>query len=141
MADKKIKAQVKMLIKAGAATPAPPVGSTLGPLGINLVKFCKEFNDQTIDKQGMIPILMTVFEDRSYEFVLKTPPVAELIKQVLNISSGAANPIKDTVGTISEAQIIEIAKKKLVDLNGTTVESGVNQVKGTCKSMGVKVTA
>jgi large subunit ribosomal protein L11 len=141
MADKKIKAQVKMLIKAGSATPAPPVGSTLGPLGINLVQFCKEFNDKTSTMQGMIPILMTVFEDRSYEFILKTPPVAELIKQILNIPSGAANPIKDTVGTITEAQIIEIAKKKLVDLNGTTVESGINQVKGTCKSMGVKITA
>jgi large subunit ribosomal protein L11 len=91
--------------------------------------------------QGMIPILMTVFEDRSYEFILKTPPVAELIKQVLNITGGAANPIKDTVGTITEEQILEIAKKKLVDLNGTTLESGVNQVKGTCKSMGVKIAA
>lgn len=141
MADKKIKAQVKMLIKAGAATPAPPVGSTLGPLGINLVQFCKEFNDKTSTMQGMIPILMTVFEDRSYEFILKTPPVAELIKQALNITSGAANPIKDTVGTITEDQILEIAKKKLVDLNGTTLESGVNQVKGTCKSMGVKIAA
>ncbi|MEI6728093.1 MAG: 50S ribosomal protein L11 [bacterium] len=139
MADKKIKTQVKMLIKAGAANPAPPVGSTLGPHGINLVMFCKDFNDKTSTMQGMVPVVVTIFEDRSYEFILKTPPVAELVKQALGVQSGAGNPLKETVGTLTVAQVLEIAQKKMPDLNCFTVESAAEQVKGTCKSMGVKV--
>ena len=139
MAAKKIKAQIKMLIKAGAATPAPPVGSTLGPYGLNLVMFCKEFNDKTSGMQGMVPALITVFEDRSYEFILKIAPVAELIKQAAGIQSGAANQIKNVAATLTMDQIKSIAEKKLPDLNGVTIDSAMNQVLGTCKSMGVKV--
>jgi large subunit ribosomal protein L11 len=141
MADKKIKAQLKILIKAGAANPAPPVGSTLGPYGLNLVQFCKEFNDKTSGMQGMVPVEVTIFEDRTYQFILKTPPVAELIKQALKIQSGAGNPLKDTVGTLSQEQIAEIAEKKMPDLNSHDIESAKQQVVGTCKSMGVKVAA
>jgi large subunit ribosomal protein L11 len=139
MADKKIKTQVKMLIKAGAANPAPPVGSTLGPHGINLVMFCKDFNDKTSTMQGMVPVVVTIFEDRSYEFIIKTAPVAELVKQALGVQSGAGNPLKETIGTLTMAQVMEIAEKKMPDLNCFTIESAALQVKGTCKSMGVKV--
>lgn len=139
MAAKKIKAQIKMLIKAGAATPAPPVGSTLGPYGLNLVMFCKEFNDKTAGMQGMVPALITVFEDRSYEFILKIAPVAELIKQAAGIQSGSAHQIKIVAATLSMDQITAIAEKKLPDLNGVTIDSAINQVLGTCKSMGVKI--
>lgn len=141
MAAKKIKAQIKMLIKAGAATPAPPVGSTLGPYGLNLVMFCKEFNDKTAGMQGMVPALITVFEDRSYEFILKIAPVAELIKQSAGIQSGAANQLKNVAATLTMDQIKAIAEKKLPDLNGVTIDSAINQVLGTCRSMGVKIAA
>jgi large subunit ribosomal protein L11 len=141
MAGKKLKIQIKMLIKAGAANPAPPVGSTLGPHGINLVQFCKDFNDKTSSMTGMVPVEVSVFEDRSYEFVLKTAAVAELIKQSLKLPKGAANQIKETVGTISMSAVEEIAKKKMVDLNSFDLQGAVNQVLGTCKSMGVKVQA
>lgn len=140
MATKKIKNVLKILIKAGAANPAPPVGSTLGPYGVNLVQFCKEFNDQTATMQGMVPVVITIFEDRTYEFVLKTAPVAELIKQTIKIQKGGANQIKDVAGNITFQQIKEIAEKKMVDLNSFSIDSAINQVIGTCKSMGVKVT-
>ncbi len=139
MSGKKVKTQVKMLIKAGSANPAPPVGSTLGPHGINLVQFCKDFNDKTSTDKGMIPILITIYEDRSYDFIIKTPPVAELIKQSLNITKGANNQVKDSVGTLTYAKVVEIAQKKMVDLNSFSVDSAINQVIGTCRSMGVKV--
>lgn len=139
MAGKKVKTQIKMLIKAGAANPAPPVGSTLGPHGINLVMFCKDFNDKTKTMQGMVPALVTIFEDRTYEMEIKTPPVSELVKQLSGISSGAANQLKETVATLTESQITEIAQKKLQDLNCTSLDSAIEQVKGTCRSMGVKV--
>lgn len=137
MAAKKIKAQVKMLIQAGKANPAPPVGSTLGPHGINLMMFCKDFNDKTSAMQGAIPAVVTIFDDRSFEFILKTPPVAELIKQILKIEKGAASPNKQKVGSLTKAQITEIATKKLPDLNCFSVESAENMVIGTAKNMGV----
>jgi large subunit ribosomal protein L11 len=138
---KKVKTQVKMLIKAGAANPAPPVGSTLGPFGINLMDFCKGFNDQTAGQSGMIPALVTIYEDRSFDFVIKTPPVAELVKQTLKIKGGAGNPLKDKVGEITEEQLREIATKKMPDLNCYDVDQAMQMVAGTCRSMGVKVPA
>ena len=139
MAAKKIKAQVKMLIQAGKANPAPPVGSTLGPLGINVMMFCKDFNDKTSSMMGAVPVIVTVYDDRSFEFILKTPPVAELIKQALKIDKGAAEPNKQKVGTLTMAQVTEIATKKLPDLNCFSVESAEKMVIGTAKNMGVVV--
>ena len=137
MAAKKIKAQVKMLITAGSATPAPPVGSTLGPHGINLVQFCKEIN--ATPSIGPVPVEVTIFEDRSYSFIIKTAPVSGLIKQKAGIQKGAGNPLKDTVATLTSADIKEIAEKKMEDLNAFDVESAIKMVEGTCKSMGVKI--
>lgn len=139
MAIKKIKAQVKMLINSGAATPAPPVGSTLGPHGINLVQFCKEFN--ATPGVGPVPVVVTIFEDRSYSFIIKTAPVSGLIKQKAGIQKGAANALKDTVATLTAADIREIAEKKMTDLNAFNVEAAIKMVEGTCKSMGVKIVA
>jgi large subunit ribosomal protein L11 len=138
---KKIKAQVKILIKAGAANPAPPIGSTLGPFGINLMEFCKQFNEKTKSDVGMIPVEVTVFEDRSFEFLIKTPPVAELVKQLAGIVSGSGNPLKEKVGTLTMDKIKEIAERKMPDLNCYDLEAAIAMVLGTCKSMGVTVTA
>jgi large subunit ribosomal protein L11 len=139
MATKKVKAEVKMLIQAGKANPAPPVGSTLGPLGINLMMFCKDFNDKTSSMMGAVPVVVTVYDDRSFEFILKTPPVAELIKQMLKIEKGAASPNKQKVGTLTKEQITEIATKKMPDLNCFSVESAEKMVMGTAKNMGVQI--
>lgn len=139
MSTKKIKAIVKLVIKAGAATPAPPIGPALGTTGINLMQFCKDFNDKTKTMVGAVPVLVTVYEDRSFEMEIKTPAVSELVKQALGIQSGSKNAGKVVVAKISEDKIREIAEKKMVDLNCHTVESAMNQVKGTCKSMGVRV--
>jgi large subunit ribosomal protein L11 len=141
MAEKKIKSQVKMLIQAGKANPAPPVGSTLGPLGINLMMFCKDFNDQTGSMMGAIPVVVTVFDDRSFTFILKTPPVAELIKQALKVEKGAATPNKTKIGTLTMAQITEIATKKMPDLNCFEISSAESMVIGTAKNMGVLIQA
>jgi large subunit ribosomal protein L11 len=140
MAAKKIKAKVKLLIKAGQATPQPPIGSTLGPHGLNLAQFCKEVNAQTASMQGMVPLLVTVFEDRTYEFLVKTPPVAELIKQTLKIEKGSANSLKEKVATMTMEQAQQIAQKKMVDLNNHDLQGATNQVLGTAKSMGIKIT-
>jgi large subunit ribosomal protein L11 len=139
MAAKKVKAEVKMLIQAGKANPAPPVGSTLGPMGINLMMFCKDFNDRTSSMMGAVPVVVTIYDDRSFEFILKTPPVAELIKQMLKIEKGAASPSKQKVGTLTKAQITEIATKKMPDLNCFSVESAEKMVIGTAKNMGVLI--
>jgi large subunit ribosomal protein L11 len=141
MADKKIKAQVKMLIQAGKANPAPPVGSTLGPLGINLMMFCKDFNDKTSTTTGAVPVVVTVFEDRSFSFELKTPPVTELIKQMIKLEKGAATPTKARVGVLTPAQVKEIAIKKMPDLNCFNIESAEKMVIGTARNMGVDVEA
>lgn len=138
---KKIKAQIKLVIKAGAATPQPPVGSTLGPTGVNLMQFCKDFNEKTATMMGGIPVVVTIFEDRSFEFILKTPAVSELVKQAIGITTGSPDPIKKKVGTITKAQIQAIAEKKMVDLNCHTVAAAMKMVEGTCVSMGVRVTA
>ena len=137
---KKITAVVKLQLPAGKATPGPPVGSTLGPHGINIPGFTKEFNEKTRGQEGLIiPVVMTIYADRSFEFVMKTPPVAVLIKKALNIQSGSAKPNKTKVATITEAQLKEIAETKMPDLNAASLDAAISMIKGTCRSMGVKV--
>ncbi len=137
---KKVKIVVKLQLNAGKATPAPPVGTALGPHGINIAQFVKEFNDQTSQMGDMvIPVEMTIFEDRTFSFILKTPPVANLIMKAIGIPKGAANPLLNKVGKITQAQVREIAEKKMVDLNTTSLESAMNTVMGTARSMGVEV--
>ena len=138
--SKPIKAQVKLQLMAGKATPAPPVGSTLGPHGINLPMFVKSFNDQTANQPGMvIPVVVTIYTDRSFDFVLKTPPVAALIKKAIGIESGSKKPNTDKVGKITKSQVNEIAKMKMVDLNAGSIEAAQSMVEGTARSMGVVV--
>jgi len=135
---KKVTAVVKLQINAGKATPAPPVGSALGPTGINIPGFCKEFNERTAKQVGMvIPAIITVYSDRSFNFVLKTPPAPVLIKKALGIESGSARPNRDKVGKITRAQLEEIAKLKMVDLNAANLETAVSMIKGTARSMGI----
>lgn len=140
MAEKKVNAIVKLQIPAGKATPAPPVGSALGPHGINIVNFTKEFNDRTKDQIGMIiPVVMTIYSDRSFEFVTKTPPAPVLIKKALGLESASGEPNKTKVGKITKAQIEEIAKTKMPDLNTANLETAMSMVAGTARSMGVEV--
>ena len=141
MSDKKVKTQLKLVIGAGKANPAPPVGSALGPHGINLMQFCQDFNAQSKALQGNVPVVVTIFEDRSFEFAIKTAAVSELIKQTLKIKSGSGVPNKDKVANITQEQIREIAEKKMTDLNCYDVEKAMNMVAGTCKSMGVTIEA
>ena len=137
---KKIQAVVKMQLPAGKATPAPPVGSRLGPFGINLGMFTKEFNDKTASQAGLIiPVVITIYQDRSFTFELKTPPVAVLIKKALKLEAASAKPNKDKVGTLTKAQVEEIAKTKMPDLNAASLEAAISMVKGTARSMGVLV--
>jgi large subunit ribosomal protein L11 len=140
MAGKPIKAVVKLQLEAGKATPAPPVGSTLGPHGINIPMFVKGFNDQTAKDAGLIiPCVVTIYTDRSFDFILKTPPVAVLIKKVLGLASGSKKPNMDKVGKITKAQVEDIAKQKMTDLNAASVEAACAMVAGTARSMGVVV--
>lgn len=139
---KKVNAEVKLQIPAGKATPAPPVGTALGPQGVNIMDFCKAFNAKTSakDQEGLIiPVVITIYSDRSFTFVTKTPPVAVLVKRAVNLAKGSAEPNKNKVGKISQKQVEEIAKIKMPDLNCFTVEAAVEQVKGACRSMGVDV--
>ena len=137
---KKIKAQIKLQIPAGAANPAPPVGSILGPHGINLGEFCARFNDATKDKVGsIIPAEITIYEDRSYEFKLKTPPVTDLLRKAAGVTKGSGQPNKNKVGKVSKAQVKEIAEKKLPDLNVKSIEAAMRSVEGTAKNMGIEV--
>ncbi|MCD8200466.1 MAG: 50S ribosomal protein L11 [Clostridia bacterium] len=137
---KKITAVVKLQLPAGKATPAPPVGSTLGPHGINIPGFTKDFNARTADKAGLIiPCIVTIYQDRSFSFILKTPPTPILIKQALGIETASAKPNRDKVGTLTKAQVEEIAKTKMPDLNCTSLESAMSMVRGTARSMGVLV--
>ena len=140
MAEKKITAVVKLQLPAGKATAAPPVGSSLGPYGINIPSFTKEFNEKTAAKEGLIiPVVVTIYADRSFTFVLKTPPAAVLIKKACKIESGSANSIKTKVAQITKAQIKEIAELKMPDLNAATLETAMSMIEGTCRSMGVTV--
>ena len=139
---KKIQANVKLQIPAGKATPAPPVGTALGPQGVNIMEFCKQFNAKTGGKENdglIIPVVITIFNDRSFTFITKTPPVAVLVKKAVSLAKGSAEPNKLKVGKISMKQVEEIAKLKMPDLNCFTLESAVSQVKGACRSMGVDV--
>ncbi len=137
---KEVKAVVKLQLEAGKATAGPPVGSSLGPHGINIPAFTKEFNEKTASQAGLIiPVVITIFADRSFTFVLKTPPAAVLVKRACNIQSGSANSIKNKVATITKAQVKEIAELKMPDLNASSVESAMSMIEGTCRSMGVTV--
>ena len=137
---KKITAVVKLQLPAGKATPGPPVGSTLGPHGINIPGFTKEFNAKTADQAGLIiPVVISIYQDRSFTFILKTPPVPVLIKKACKIESGSAKPNRDKVAKLTRAQVEEIAKLKMPDLNATSLESAMSMVKGTARSMGVTV--
>ncbi len=137
---KKVTKEIKLQIPAGKATPAPPVGTVLGPAGINLQEFCTKYNDATKDKMGdILPVVITIYEDRSFDFVIKTPPAAFLIKKYAKIKSGSAKGAKDTVATLSKDQLKEIAETKLPDLNCYTVEEAMKIVEGTALNMGVKV--
>ena len=141
---KKVNALVKLQIPAGKATPAPPVGTALGPQGVNIMEFCKAFNAKTSakDQEGLIiPVVITVYSDRTFTFITKTPPVAVLVKRAVNLAKVSAEPNRNKVGKISIKQIEEIAKIKMPDLNCFTVEAAMEQVKGACRSMGVDVTA
>jgi large subunit ribosomal protein L11 len=137
---KKVQAQVKLQIAAGKATPAPPVGTALGPQGVNIMDFCKNFNAKTAGQDGLIiPVVVTVYVDRSYSFITKTPPAPVLLKRAANVAKGSAEPNKAKVGTVTMKQVQEIAKLKLVDLNTESLESAVKTVAGTARSMGIDV--
>ena len=140
MAEKKITAVVKLQLPAGKATAAPPVGSSLGPYGINIPSFTKDFNERTAPQAGLIiPVVVTIYADRSFTFVLKTPPAAVLIKKACGIESGSPNSIKTKVAKITKAQIKEIAELKMPDLNASNLETAMSMIEGTCRSMGVTV--
>ena len=140
MAEKEISSVVKLQIEAGKATPAPPVGPALGSTGINIMQFTKEFNEKTANQPGMIiPVVITVYQDKSFSFITKVPPVAVLIKKALKISKGSGKPNKDKVATITKAQVEEIAKTKMEDLNAASLETAMSMVEGTARSMGIVV--
>ena len=137
---KKIQAVVKLQLPAGKATPGPPVGSTLGPHGINIPAFTKEFNEKTKNEMGLvIPVVMTIYADRSFTFITKTPPAPVLIRKACGIESGYARPNKDKVAKLTKAQLKEIAETKMPDLNAANIESAMRMIAGTARSMGVTV--
>ena len=137
---KKVTAIVKLQVNAAKATPAPPIGPALGQHGVNIPGFCKEFNERTAKQAGMvIPVVITVFSDRTFTFITKTPPVPNLIKKTLGIESGSAKPNKDKVAKLSKAQVREIATLKMPDLNAASVEAAMSMVAGTARSMGITV--
>lgn len=137
---KKLQAVVKLQLPAGKATSGPPVGSSLGPHGINIPGFVKEFNERTKDKEGfIIPVVMSIYSDRSFTFELKTPPAAVLIKKAAGIESASAKPNRDKVAKLTKAQVTEIAKTKMVDLNAASLETAESMIMGTARSMGVTV--
>ena len=140
MGKKRVTAIVKIQLPAGAATPAPPVGTALGPHGVQTMEFCKQYNAATENQRGnVIPVEITIFEDRSFTFVLKTSPTPVLLRQAAGIEKGATSPGKETPGTISDAQLTEIAQVKMPDLNANDLESARRQVAGTARSMGISV--
>jgi len=137
---KKVAAKIKLQISAGKATPSPPIGPALGQHGVNIMDFCKQYNAKTSDQVGMIvPVEITVFEDRSFTFVLKTPPAAVLIKKAAGVERASATPNKDKVGSITQVQVAEIAKAKMPDLNATTQEAAEEMIRGTARSMGITI--
>ena len=137
---KKVTGYIKLQIPAGKATPAPPVGPALGQHGVNIVQFTKEFNARTADKGDLIiPVVITVYSDRSFTFITKTPPAAVLVKKACNLKSGSGVPNKKKVATITKAQVREIAEMKMPDLNAASIETAMSMIEGTCRSMGVTV--
>ena len=137
---KKVAGMIKLQIPAGKATPAPPVGPALGQHGVNIMGFCKEFNERTAQQAGYtIPVVITVYADHSFSFVTKTPPAADLIKKACNIEHGSGVPNKDKVATITQAQLEEIAQMKMADLNAASLQAAARMIAGTARSMGVKV--
>jgi large subunit ribosomal protein L11 len=142
MAKKKVLAVVKLQIRAGQATPAPPVGTALGQHGVNIMEFCRQYNEQTQQLAGqVIPVDMTIYEDRSFSFVTKQPPAAELIKQAAGLEKGSGEPNRNKVGTLTQDQVRRIAEQKMVDLNANDVEMAMRIIAGTARSMGVEVVA
>ncbi len=140
MAEKEVKNVIKLQIEAGKATPAPPVGPALGSSGVNIMQFVKEFNDRTANQPGMIiPVVITVYADKSFEFITKVPPVAVLIRKALKIEKGSGKPNKDKVATITQEQVRQIAEQKMEDLNAASIEAAMSMVAGTARSMGVVV--
>jgi large subunit ribosomal protein L11 len=138
---KKVKAVVKIQIQGGKANPAPPVGTALGPHGINLMQFCKEYNAKTSNQVGqVVPVEVTVFQDGSFSFILKTPPAADLLKKAASVKSGSSEPNRDKVGSVTQAQLREIAEIKMKDLNALDVEGAMKIIAGTARSMGLTVT-
>lgn len=137
---KKVKTIIKLQIPAGKANPAPPVGPALGQHGLNIQEFCTKFNDQTKDKGGdIIPAEITIYEDRTFDFILKTPPASDMLRKAAGVAKGSGSPLKDKVGKITEAQLREIAEKKMPDLNAADVEAAMKIVAGTARSMGIKI--
>ena len=139
MADKPVKAVVKLQIPAGKATPAPPVGPALGQHGVNIMDFCKAFNETTKGKEGTVPVVLTNYEDKTFDFIIKTPPTAELIKKYANVVKGSPVPNRDKVGKITRKQIEEIAKIKLPDLNTKDIKKAMKIVEGAARSMGIEI--
>ena len=140
MAEKEVVKQIKLQIEAGKATPAPPVGPALGSSGVNIMQFVKEFNDRTANQPGMIiPVVITVYKDKSFEFITKVPPVAVLIKKAIKIEKGSGKPNKEKVATITMDQVKQIAETKMADLNAASLETAMSMVCGTARSMGVVV--
>ena len=137
---KPIKTILKLQIEAGKANPAPPIGTALGPQGVNIQDFCKQFNDATKEMTGdIVPAQITIYEDRSFTFVLKTPPASALLRKAAGVEKGAANPLKDKVGKVSKAAVREIAERKMVDLNANDLDAAEKIVAGTARSMGITV--
>lgn len=137
---KEVAAVVKLQIKGGQANPAPPIGPALGSKGVNIMEFCKQFNARTQDRMGeVVPVIVTVYKDKSFDFVLKTPPAAELLKKAAKIEKGSAEPNRKKVGTVTWAQIREIAQKKMPDLNCYTIEAAMQMIAGTARSMGLTI--
>ena len=140
MAEKEVVKQIKLQIEAGKATPAPPVGPALGSSGVNIMQFVKEFNDRTANQAGLIiPVVISVYKDKSFDFITKVPPVAVLIKKTLGIQKGSGKPDKDKVAKITKEQVRAIAEQKMPDLNASTIEAAMSMVAGTARSMGVVV--
>ncbi|MCI1659973.1 50S ribosomal protein L11 [Bifidobacterium psychraerophilum] len=138
---KKVSALIKLEIQAGKANPAPPLGPALGSHGVNIMDFCKAYNDATKDKMGqVVPVEITVFEDRTFTFILKTPPAADLLRKAAGVAKGAANPLTTKVGSVTKAQVKEIAEIKMADLSARDVEAGMKIIEGSARSMGITVT-
>ena len=140
MAVKKVKAVIKLYCPAGAANPAPPVGPALGQHGVNIMEFCKKFNEQTKGKEGLVlPAIITVYEDRSFTFIIKSPPVSVLLKQAAGVAKASGNTPREKAGQVSKAQVTDIAKQKLPDLNAHTLDAAIRMIEGTARSMGIDV--